>query len=385
MLIFRFVLSHILISASLFAQSFDDEREQQMRFRELLTPFQQALKERDPVQLRMQWLVVSQLDEHVLVPLLDLCEEYSSPAEMAWITTAIDKITSRSLHKLEFENLEPRLLDTKRSGRGRRVVLSILERIKPGYRDGFLLSVESDPEFHRDYMSSQIDKAVQIRDQGNIGEANGLLTQLYDRAIDAEQIVSIYNMIEEQSNLVSLHEKLGLISEWKVIGPFPSEKAKGPEQTYPVESQYLNEQLDISQSYAVDGKSLDWKSFEIGKDVTSLKFGQVLAGRNDSVYFAATTVHSDVKKRVELLASGGETIQLWHNGVLVIDAPFYNQRPRLDRYRCLVELKEGDNTIFAKVCIGEGGGDGGGRGGAPAGELILRIVDENGKGLVLKP
>lgn len=385
MLIFRFVLSHILISASLFAQSFDEEREQQMRFRELLTPFQQALKERDPIQLRMQWLVVSQLDEHVLIPLLDLCEEYSSPAEMAWITTAIDKITSRSLNDLEFEKLEPLLMDTKRSGRGRRVVLSILEQIKPGYRDGFLLSAELDPEFHRDYMSSQIDKAVQIRDQGNVGEATRKLTQLYDRAVDAEQIISIYNMIKEQPDLVSLHERLGLISEWKVIGPFPSEKARGPEQTYPVEIQYLNKQLDLSQSYDVDGKSIGWIAFKIAKDVTSLKFGQVLAGRNDSVYFASTSVHSDVIKRVELLASGGETIQLWHNGVLVIDAPFYNQRPRLDRHRCLVELKEGDNTFLAKVCIGEGGGEGGGRGGAPAGELILRIVDENGKGLILKP
>lgn len=381
---FRASFFFVLMSCQLAAQS-TEEQEAEFRKAEAVTRFKKAIDERDSTRIRGEWLIVCHLDKDDLIKLVDLCDNYSKPSELAWITSAIDRVAARSPQAVGIVELERILKDKNRAGQSRRIALSLLEQANPGYRSHFLATADHDPEFLRDHVAEQIEAATQLQRDGDSVEATRRFLTLYSIATDPEQIIAISEQLRDKTAVGPLHERLGVVSRWHVIGPFPSEKRLGPQQTFPVETKYLQNELRFDEAIEYEGKSFEWKGFEITPEATSLKFAQVLPGRNDSVYFAATTLESSSNRSVEVLASGHETLQLWLNGEMIIDAPFYDQRPRLDRYRSRVELKEGPNVLFAKVCMGEGAGGGGGRGGSPAGELILRIVDDNGTGIKLQP
>jgi len=73
-----------------------------------------------------------------------------------------------------------------------------------------------------------------------------------------------------------------------------------------------------------------------------------LGDARDSVAFAAATLHIAEATQVEIVAGADDSITLWLNGVLLVDAP---QRRRFtpDSNRVRATLKPGDNRILVRI------------------------------------
>jgi len=345
-----------------------------------------AVREGDLPSTRIAWQSSTNSGAAAVVPLLLATPEFTKSSELNWIISAThravdqaieqkDKIDAKTIAQILGEKSSPSVM--------RRLALDVMEKYQPGFRTDFLKRSQDDPEFLREQIFEQINQALHLRGQQQENECVRLLTDAYHRAGDGEQIATAFRLLNDPTIQPKLHLKLGVITKWNLIGPFPSEKEKGHETQYPVDLAHASQPIELHKHTPVKfgDTTFDWTPVQVPHDGASLKFSLAFPGKSDSVSFAYTMFDVAADQQVEILASGGETLELWLNGEKIIDAPFYNQRPRMDRHRARAKLVKGTNAILAKVCTGEGAGEGGGRGGSPTGELILRITTPSGQGM----
>lgn len=291
-----------LFGSHCFAQSLTSQDIEQ-RKTEAISRFQQAIRQNDARQIRSEWLVVCHLEKNDLIRLIELCDEFSMPSESAWVTSAIERIINRSQGSLDVHAIELILQDPKRPVASSCVALAILDRVQPGYREKFLVTVEA----------------------------------------------------ECLKDLEPPRYPLGLVSQWKVIGPLPSEVGSLTMQPHPIETQFQKRALSFDKAVEFDNKEWQWKSFKIAPDATSLNFSEIFEGvGNDSVCFAAATLKSNSKRKVHILVSGDQPIQLWLNGEMIISPSDYDEQTRVQQHRLPAELKKGVNELLIKILINGG-------------------------------
>lgn len=351
-----------------------------------VTELVQVVRDGDLPSTRIAWQRTTESGAAAVVPLLLASQKFTKSSELNWIISATHRAVDRAIEqkdKIDEKEIAQILGEKSRPSVTRRLALEVMEKYQPGFRTNFLKRSQDDPEFLREQIFEQINQALYFREQQQEDECVRLLTEAYHRASDGEQIATAFRLLNDPTIQPTLHLRLGVITKWNLIGPFPSEKEKGHETQYPVDLAHASQPIELHKQTPMKfgDTTFDWTPVQVPHDGASLKFSLAFPGKTDSVSFAYTMFDVAAGQQVEVLASGGETLELWLNGEKIIDAPFYNQRPRMDRHRARAKLVKGTNAILAKVCTGEGAGEGGGRGGSPTGELILRITTPSGQGI----
>jgi tetratricopeptide (TPR) repeat protein/transglutaminase-like putative cysteine protease len=140
-------------------------------------------------------------------------------------------------------------------------------------------------------------------------------------------------------------EKLGIATDWLIIGPFDNTGKSGFKKVYPPE-----EEIDLQKVYS--GKdSLQIKWFKPRKTSISgfINFDSFLYPNNWSVGYALTYVYSPQGRVAIFKVGADDAVKVWLNDEVVIEQDVY-RRAVIDQEAVAVWLSEGWNKILVKVC-----------------------------------
>jgi len=140
-------------------------------------------------------------------------------------------------------------------------------------------------------------------------------------------------------------EKLGMVTDWFIIGPFDNTGKSGFKKVYPPE-----EEIDLQKVYiGKDSLRIEW--FKPQKISISgfINFDAFLYPNNWSVGYALTYVYSPREKVAIFKIGADDAVKVWLNDEVVIEQDIY-RRAVIDQEAVPIWLSEGWNKILVKVC-----------------------------------
>jgi hypothetical protein len=204
-----------------------------------------------------------------------------------------------------------------------------------------------------------------------------------------QQAAELAERLQRLEVPVDLPEVTGVISPWRVIGPFPVTPEEGLQASLPPETR-----VDLAAEYPGTSQTLRWS--EAVADPREGRVDLVPCGirpADGAVAYAATWLELAQSRNLVLHASAVDNMTVWVNGERVVHhASLYRSHYRQDRYRAEISLPAGTTTILVKLCKTppdtERGAAAGRMGAAPAGrpekwDFMLRCTDETGRGVRL--
>jgi len=152
-----------------------------------------------------------------------------------------------------------------------------------------------------------------------------------------------YAKYGDQQRLVKTYHELGspLEDDWKVIGPFANRS--GFERAYPPE-----ESVDIDGMVKVGDEILKWQHVNDGIYDGYVDLTTTLQPSSWAVGYAALTIHSPDKRKVQLRLASDEACKLWLNGKQVWQA-FRLKDVAIDQDIVSVYLHPGENKLLLKI------------------------------------
>ncbi len=159
------------------------------------------------------------------------------------------------------------------------------------------------------------------------------------------QIVQSYIKQGKISRAEQEVKKLGMVTDWLLIGPFDNTGKSGFKKVYLPE-----EEIDLQKIYT--GKdSIQIKWFQPKKINLSgfINFDAFLYPHNWSVGYALTYVYSPKERAVIVKVGADDAVKVWLNDQVVIEQDLY-RKAVIDQEIVPVWLGEGWNKILVKVC-----------------------------------
>jgi hypothetical protein len=164
----------------------------------------------------------------------------------------------------------------------------------------------------------------------------------------------------------------GIISEWMVIGPFPSVSDK-PEADAVIGFHYsYSPEFEIlfNKTYSGEGVEINWSKVKTG-DSGVINFER-LYHKDKAIAYAYTEVFSPDERLAKFSFGSDDGAKIWINGKLVYEKRAHRIM-QYDGYLIKSKLKKGKNTILAKVENEVGGW-----------QMMMRILDPNNELTMVK-
>lgn len=300
-----------------------------------------------------------------------------------WLRTAFDRIADRELatggKRLDADSLLKVVQDPKRQGRTRRLVLDLVERLRPGTAKRLTPGWLADPEFRYEAVADALAEAEKLEKEGKKEEAKARFRTAFEASRDVGQARAAASGLKKAALSVSVAEHLGFLRDWYVIGPFDALDMKGFKTVYPPE-----QKVDLSVELPGKAGPVRWKRHTVPESpsghVALVNLSGPLGLQSDAVAYAYTEFTVPAARTAEFRGAADDNFTVWVNGERAFGFEEYRNGVRLDRHRFRVPLKQGVNTVLVKVCQApaEGGAA------EPNWEFLLRAVDETGKGIEFK-
>jgi len=293
-----------------------------------------------------------------------------------WLRSAGEDILDRALRDrkpLPKDDLSAVLSDQELSEYPRKIALRWLERISPGIEARFLRDSLNDPVFSANAVDEVAELAEGLLAAGKTDETKALLLNAFKAARDPEQAQRVADALKLLGEKVDVHQQVGRVTQWYLIGPFSGQDQAGVAIAYPPE-----DRLDFSASYPGKSGPVSWRTISLGPNEAAVDLRRSLAETDDAVAYLAAVIDVDRDLEVELRAGADDNLRVWLNGRPVIDSRDFHQRLRLDKHRARVALSKGRNELLLKVCeikLPPGPPSGS----PPRWQASLRIVDLEGR------
>lgn len=340
------VLGFCLVSACLNAASGADRTDLTVALETLCTastdPTAQTA-ERDA------WKMVAAADVRQLPTILNALDQ-AEPIAVNWIRSAADAIAERTLKEtgtLPADMLERYVLEVSHPPLGRRIAFDWLVRVQPEARSQLLAQMLDDPSLPLRY-----DAVAQLVEQAEAAEQQERQIDLYRRAfeaaLDVGQIDAIANALKDRGESVDLVEKMGLITQWRLIGPFDNSGLEGFQKPYPPEKQ-----VNLSAEHPGKTGDVSWKLHKTSDPKGIVNLNDAVADDKEVVAYATTVVHADQRLPVDIRFATKNAAKLWVNGEQVAAFEVYHAGYAIDQYVAHVVLEPGDNRLLLKICQNE--------------------------------
>jgi len=291
-----------------------------------------------------------------------------------WIFAAADTITDRTLKAgatLPLPALADFLLNSSNDPRARRLAFDLIARGDAATAETLLPGLLDDPstELRREAVQRLIDRASKTLSDGRRDAASVLYQQALVFARDADQIEALTQPLKDLGRPVDLVQQLGLLVNWKVIGPFDNTGGAGFEKVFAPENE-----LKFDAEY--DGKEakVRWKDFESAHPMGMVDFNKACAPLKEVAGYAFTEFHSDAPRAAEIRIGCKNGWKLWYNGAFLFGRDEYHRGAELDQYKLPIQLRPGRNTLLVKLTQNEQKEDW-----TIEWEFQLRITDPSGR------
>ena len=216
--------------------------------------------------------------------------------------------------------------------------------------DRWIPQMLDDPslELRRDAVARLLDQAGREATGGQADAARQSFRQALSAARDLDQVQAAAEQLKKLGVEIDLPKQLGLITQWKVIGPFDNTGGKGYAASYPPER-------EIQLDKAYDGKSgeLHWIDAAASDPLGNVDLNRALGVHKGAIGYAYAEFKSDRRQPIELRLGSDNAFQLWLNGRRINDVEIYHSFTSFDQYIARGELEPGINRILVKLCQNE--------------------------------
>jgi hypothetical protein len=238
--------------------------------------------------------------------------------------------------------------DSRNAGRPRTLVVALLDRLEPAFRDQWLPTRLDDPHFRRDAVALVLAAGEQaLRDKNN-DRAKAEFKKAFDHARDSSQVTTAAAKLKALGEPGDVYAHLGLVTRWWLVGPFDAPEKSGFAAVFAPESK-----VDLQAAYeGQGGKSLRWIRHQTTDALGLVDLNGALGPSREAVGYAYAEIDVPRAQPAQLRCSADDNCSVWLNGQKVLAREQWLNGTRFDRFITPVTLAAGRNTLLVKVCQG---------------------------------
>jgi hypothetical protein len=252
--------------------------------------------------------------------------------------------------QLPVDRLEAFVKDTKHAPLSREVAFDLLSSVDSTAADRLIPGMANDPsvEFRRAAVARLLESAEKLLADQKLDDAKAQFEKALASARDLDQVEKCAEELKKLGVSVDLRKHFGLLTNWKLIGPFDNTDKKGLEAVYEPEKE-----LKFDAVYQGKEGEVKWVDYQGEDPFGIIDLNNAVKKYMGAVVYATTTFKSASAQTVELRLGTPNAYKVWVNGKLIFGRSEYHRGEQLDQYRMPVELKAGENTILLKICQNE--------------------------------
>jgi hypothetical protein len=321
-----------------------------------------------------------------LLPVLLKAMDTGDIVAANWLRTAFDQIVDKETQAggkgIDVDGVLRFAKDSKHQGRARRLALDLVEKLKPGTSASLYPGWLDDPEFRFEAVALTLEEAKKSA-KDDAKKALEIYRKAFAASRDVGQARQAALGLQNLGVKVSVGEHMGFLMDWYLIGPFDGMGMKGFRTQYPPEKE-----IDLKAEYQGQGKKVRWVRHRVNEPppttggghqaLVNLRQKDALGDADDAVAFAYTEFVVDKAQTVEFRGAADDNFTIWVNGKKEFAFEEYRNGVRLDRHRFKANLRAGKNTVLVKICQTPAPNP------EPNWEFFLRVVDDTGRGIVMK-
>ena len=317
-----------------------------------------------------------------ILPQLLVAMDAANPVAANWYRTVYEEIVGRELSRAETKwpvaFLKEYVSDAKRVGKPRRLVLTLLDKLEPAFREGWLPTRLDDAEFRYEAVGLALaagERALQNKDAAD-GKAE--FRKAFQAARDSTQVTQAAAKLKSLGEPADAITHLGLVVDWWLVGPFDAPQKSGFARVFEPE-----EKVDLQAKYrGQGGAEIAWKKHHETDKLGQLNLNNALGTTREAVGYAYTEIDVPREQAAQVRCGADDNCSVWLNGEKVFARDQWLNGTRFDRFITPVQLKSGRNTLLVKICQGPQHKDSE----VPNNwSLQLRLCDEQGRGIEFKP
>lgn len=317
----------------------------------------------------------------ILPPLL-VAMDTSNAVAANWYRTVYEEIVSREQKRdgttWPIEFLKDYVSDAKRVGKPRRLVLALLDRLEPAFREQWLPTRLDDAEFRYEAVGLALsagDRALKNKDDAT---AKAEFRKAFEAARDSTQVTQVAAKLKSLGEPADAVSHLGLVVDWWLVGPFDAPQKTGFAKVFEPEKE-----VDLHAKYrGQGGEEIAWKRHRETDTLGQLDLNKQLGATREAVGYAYSEIDVPREQAAQVRCGADDNCSVWLNGEKVFAREQWLNGTRFDRFIAPITLKKGRNTLLVKVCQGPQHKD-------PEvpnnWSLQLRLCDEQGRGMEFKP
>lgn len=295
---------------------------------------------------------LSQADAGVLMDILNAANE-ANPLARNWLRGAFEAIAERTIQQggqLPLEPLEAFVRDASQAPQVRRLAYEWLVRVDATAADRIIPDMLDDPseELRRDAVARLVESARTFQKDGEDSKARDTFERALTGAVDKDQVDDIVTALEKLGQKVSVAQHFGMLTQWRVIGPFDNREMKGFDVAYPPE-----QELVFDAEYAGQLGPVTWRELAAESDDGLFDIGKLIENYKGSAMYLATTFDYDQDREVEFRLTTKNAWKLWVNGELLFAREEYHRGITFDQYRVRGRLRPGENVLLLKILQNE--------------------------------
>ena len=293
------------------------------------------------------WEQLASQDAYAVPELLTALDK-ANPLAANYIRSAIDAIIERSLRDktpLPTAELETFLRTPSHNPRARRLAYEVLAAADPKVKEQWIpnLLLDPSPELRRDAVTYWLTTAQETLAKGKEQEAKPIFEKALSGAVDEDQVKDIAQQLSKLGEKVDIATHLGLILNWKIIGPFDNTEGKGFDTAYPPE-----EKVDFAGKYPGKHGEVEWKDYASSDDKGYVNLNKAYTQEKDVVAYCASIFKLPEARHVNIRFGTPNGWKVWVNGKPVFGRAEYHSGENFDQYSYDVDLKAGENVILFK-------------------------------------
>lgn len=273
--------------------------------------------------------------------------EGADPVALNWLQAAVFAI-------VEAERTAKRPLDTatmtkyvtnlKNPSAGRRIAYEILVELNPTSKIELLPGMVDDP--NNDLRIDAIDFELARLEKSAKVATKEQYMKLFEATRTMDQATKIQTKIDKAFQVKpSLTDHFGVITTWKVVGPFDSTKGAGFEKVYSPE-----EGVNLQAKYMGKAGEVSWITTTTDHAEGLVDLNKVLTKHKDAAAYAYAVVESTEEMTVQIRIGSICAVKAFVNGKEVFANEEYHHGQRFDQYFGKVQLKKGKNEVLLKIC-----------------------------------
>lgn len=294
---------------------------------------------------------LAQRDVEILPSLL-LAMDTSNPVAANWYRTVFEEVVARELQESgtnwPIEFLKMYVSDPQREGRPRRLVLSLIVRLEPDFRNQWLSERLTDPEFRREAVDLALQAGEQALSAEDAETAVVHFRKAFENARDRTQVTRSADRLQSVGETADVIKHLGLVTDWWLVGPFDAPDKTGFGLALDVERKISLQARYRGQNDAEFG----WIRHQTADPLGQLNLVTALGRTDEAVAYAWTEISVEQDRHAQLRCGADDCCLVWLNDEVVSPHEQWLNGTRFDRFADAIRLVAGRNTILVKVCQG---------------------------------